>query len=292
MKLFVVIVYLALCVVVSAEEILNSSLSDYDYNSTGFPRNIENWEDNNDKLVDRLESKIIGGWFVDISEVPFQAGLLITVNSSATQICGACLYSHTHLLTAGHCIYTEKGYVSSIIVVLGATFLLSEGIRASAIEYAVHPDYNPPNLFISDIGVIRVPPVQFTPVIQPIRLPMGSEINTDYTDWMAMHSGYGLTKPIGNGTRAEERLSAVTFPIISNPVCAQFFPIYRTHICAAHFNASGACSGDSGGPLVVLGNDKRPILVGLASFVRTGCLPGWPTVFTRVTAYLPWIASI
>ncbi|XP_075977065.1 chymotrypsin-2-like [Anticarsia gemmatalis] len=230
MKLFVVTVCLALNVVAS-EEISNASLSDYDYNST----NIEstNWEEENTE--NDLESRIIGGWFEDISEVPYQAGLLIPVTSTFRTVCGASLYSPTRLLSAAHCFVSEKA------------------------------------------------------VIQPIRFPEGDEIS-DFVDEMAMTSGYGATRP-GGSIGEDQRLSAVTLPIISNRDCSRFFRILESNICTAYYTGQGSCKGDSGGPLVVRGDDGSPILVGITSFGHRNCAPGYPTVFTRVTSYLRWIAS-
>jgi len=50
--------------------------------------------------------------------------------------------------------------------------------------------------------------------------------------------------------------------------------------------------GDSGGPLVYDINGVYN-LVGVVSFGHaSGCESGWPTVYSRVTAYLSWIASV
>jgi len=54
---------------------------------------------------------------------------------------------------------------------------------------------------------------------------------------------------------------------------------------------AGPCNGDSGGPLVVK-QDDRWELVGLTSFgLLKGCaINGIPSVYTRLTSYLGWIA--
>ena len=50
--------------------------------------------------------------------------------------------------------------------------------------------------------------------------------------------------------------------------------------------------GDSGGPLV-FAIDGVVRLVGVVSFGHAaGCEKGWPAVYSRVTSYLSWIASV
>ena len=54
----------------------------------------------------------------------------------------------------------------------------------------------------------------------------------------------------------------------------------------------GFCSGDSGGPLAVEGQDGTFSLIGIVSFSHEPCAaPGWPDVFTRVTALTVWIEN-
>ena len=52
------------------------------------------------------------------------------------------------------------------------------------------------------------------------------------------------------------------------------------------------CHGDSGGPLALVGQDGN-YLIGIVSFGEEGkCAgPGWPIVYTRVTAFLEWIEN-
>ena len=49
------------------------------------------------------------------------------------------------------------------------------------------------------------------------------------------------------------------------------------------------CTGDSGGPLMVR-RSGRFVLVGATSFSLVDCQSPFPNVFTRVSAFLDWIA--
>ena len=56
-----------------------------------------------------------------------------------------------------------------------------------------------------------------------------------------------------------------------------------------------SCSGDSGGPLMVSEFPDVPFApryqIGVVSFGTTYCGVGLPGIYTRITNYLPWIAS-
>ena len=56
------------------------------------------------------------------------------------------------------------------------------------------------------------------------------------------------------------------------------------------FADKDSCSGDSGGPAVMkIGPDGPWYQVGITSFGTSRCGVGDPGVYTKVTAYLPWI---
>lgn len=66
-------------------------------------------------------------------------------------------------------------------------------------------------------------------------------------------------------------------------------------VCASGLKTGGLkvgiCKSDSGGPLTVMRDGQRT-LIGIASFVSgVGCEMGFPTGFTRVTSFVPWIRS-
>ena len=51
------------------------------------------------------------------------------------------------------------------------------------------------------------------------------------------------------------------------------------------------CQGDSGGPLVVRNQNGKYSLIGIASFIISGCSTGNPDVYTRVSLFNEWIEN-
>jgi len=94
-------------------------------------------------------------------------------------------------------------------------------------------------------------------------------------------------------------LREAQLPVISNEECRNDWAalgegggalIDNGMICAGGGEV-GACNGDSGGPLV-LQELNRYRLIGITSFgsLRGCALAGVPTVYTRVSSYIDWIA--
>ena len=54
------------------------------------------------------------------------------------------------------------------------------------------------------------------------------------------------------------------------------------------FLGENECSGDTGGPLVAKRNGIY-FLEGIMSFVTKKCGQGYPSVFTSIKYYMPWI---
>ena len=77
-------------------------------------------------------------------------------------------------------------------------------------------------------------------------------------------------------------------PLVEPFQCNAINP--RLQLCAGGAGTS-PCQGDSGGPLFC--NDKgKWVLQGITSFGNEWCVPSKPCVFTRVNAFIDWIALI
>lgn len=49
--------------------------------------------------------------------------------------------------------------------------------------------------------------------------------------------------------------------------------------------------GDSGGPVIQYNKMQMPVIMGVVAFSLRCALPGFPTVYTRVSALIPWLKT-
>ncbi|XP_063365184.1 brachyurin-like [Cydia amplana] len=232
--------------------------------------------------------RITGGLMTEIDDVPYQAGLIISVLNNLS-ICGGSIISATTVLTAAHCYADGSATAEAILVVLGSNQLFFGGTRIDAVDVVAHAGFNPVTAE-NDIAVIRVPSVVFSSQIQPVALPSG-EVNMDFTGYQALASGYGMTSD-DEDIELLQTVSSVTVPVISNTECAEVYGgfILSQHICTSGVGAKGTCGGDSGGPLVV-DLDSRTVLIGITSFGAEFCTLSYASAYVRVTEFLDWIST-
>ncbi|KAJ8713394.1 hypothetical protein PYW07_013764 [Mythimna separata] len=240
---------------------------------------------------DQNPYRIVGGHYSYIIYFPYQVGL-IAVTPDGDAICGGSLISKTRVLTAGHCWFDGETQAWKFKVVLGSTRLYgNDGIRFDTALVITHPQFSPP--ITNDIAMILLPhTVEYSSTISPIALPSGKERNQSFVGWVGMASGYGFisdTDSVDN----ERYLSYVYLPLVSRQQCYPFQDIdFSKQVCASGEGGRSTCQGDSGGPIVVNSNNRR-VLVGIVSFgSSSGCQKGYPSVYTRVSAYLNWITLI
>ncbi|CAH1636862.1 unnamed protein product [Spodoptera littoralis] len=283
MKLLVGVVCFALTVVISAVEIPSAQANTvFGYHiNIGIP---EATRIRNSELL-----KISGGQVQDVNEIPYQAGIIVTIMSFFTSVCGATIISSTRLLTAAHCQFDGMFTAQHFTIVLGSNALFSGGLRFITSDVVLHPHWNP-NTIANDIAVVRVNQITFTASIRAIALPSGNELTNNFVGWYAQASGYGVTFH-GDTIRDDQPISSVIAPVISNNECRLVFGnfISDSIICTSGQAGKGACGGDSGGPVVVNSNN-RPIVIGVISFGHS-CGSGHPSGHTRVTSFVDWIQS-
>uniref|UniRef100_A0A2A4JGD4 Peptidase S1 domain-containing protein n=1 Tax=Heliothis virescens TaxID=7102 RepID=A0A2A4JGD4_HELVI len=292
MKLFLG-VCLALAVAVSAVEI---GTPEADSPVFGYHSKFGIAEAARIKSMEEAQSfsgqRIVGGSVTNIANVPYQAGLVITIFIIFQSVCGASLVSHNRLVTAAHCQFDGVINANSFTVVLGSNTLFFGGTRINTNDVVMHPNWNP-STAANDIAIIRINSVSFTNVIQPIALPSGNELNNLFVGVNALASGFGLTSDNGN-IGSNQQLSSVTLPVITNAQCAAVYGpmfVHNSNICTSGAGGRGTCGGDSGGPLAVDSNNRR-ILIGATSYgAADGCAAGFPAAYARITSYVSWIQS-
>lgn len=239
-----------------------------------------------------IASRVTGGAIATANQFPYQAALVITLPDQQS-FCGGSLISNNFILTASHCLDTA----SMATVLLGANdvSLNVESTRstqlAMARNFIMHASYNS-SQYQNDIALIHLStPVQANNFIHIIALPRLSQADTTFTGVQATISGWG--RYLDSVDLLSDLLRYVDLSIMDNSGCSPFFgaAITPMKVCSAGTGRIGPCGGDSGGPVVTQDGGLK-VQIGLVSFsVGFGCQLGWPTVHTRVSKYLSWIAS-
>ncbi|XP_073960130.1 collagenase-like [Choristoneura fumiferana] len=283
MRLFICSFVLFVCV--------SEVLSVYDYHArVGIPKaEILLQSENNIGVLGR----IVGGAQATQFAYPYQAGVVVTLTSGWTSVCGGSLISNTRVLSAAHCWWDGRAQARTFQVVLGSLTLFSGGTRIDTSDVVVHGSWEPPNVMF-DIAMVKITKVNYDNSIQAIPLPATADVNRDFAGLTAVASGFGKTSDAQNSFPPTTSLHHVTLQVITNAVCQQSYndadvSIHGSHLCTSGAQGVGTCDGDSGGPLTAVWNNQR-ILIGVVSFGPDGgCQSGIPSVFTRVTSYLTWI---
>ncbi|KAI5706880.1 hypothetical protein M8J75_012174 [Diaphorina citri] len=205
--------------------------------------------------------------------------------------CGGTLISSKFVVTAGHCV----DIIPVAEVKLGAHYLSSQLNNAvyPVEKTFLHEKYDKAEIK-SDIALLKLGrKVQFTNFIQPICLPIKQYWQHDFAQAIATVAGWGYyTYTTGKDPKLSTVLRKLKVKVWSQAECLDYDPEVEKQICAGGEKGKDSCNGDSGGPLVWKNNDTRKhYLIGLVSYGTPECGIGSPGIYTRITAYLPWIIA-
>lgn len=235
-----------------------------------------------------MQSRIVGGNDIGHREVPYQIAIRI-----GGSLCGGSLISRRYVLTAAHCVVDKQGdmHRTEQVSARYGGVTIQDGQQAQVESIHVHPSYSVTS-HKHDIAILRLDRRLDVPGDWIIAL------QTDRMDRVfggpgscARVSGYGRLKQGGN---VADSLQAVNLPVRNTESCAKAYGgRYDPEImvCAGVADLD-SCQGDSGGPLVVAGGPTKRSLLGVVSFGQGCGRPGFPGVYTRVSAYIDWIVDI
>lgn len=238
----------------------------------------------------QIVQSVANGNLAGRHDFPFKSALL-SEHSFGTGLCGSSIISQQSVLTAAHCVHGS----SSSIIVLGASDLANPTeafqvrFQVSQTQYRVHPNYRV-GIFNSDISVVRFHHRihRFHDAVNKVLLPTDQMMSELFANVEAISMGYGR---FSSSSAFSYRLNYIDVPTITNMVCSIRFPgaIDTSHICTSGITGRGVCEGDLGGPLVILRGGVY-WQIGIASlYANSGCQTFNPSVFTRITSFLPWI---
>ncbi|XP_045462217.1 brachyurin-like isoform X2 [Harmonia axyridis] len=237
-----------------------------------------------------VRGRIIGGDEATPHAYPYQVGLSINEGMS---LCGGSLISSNYVLTAAHCAIV----ISTVEVILGAhnvTENETTQIRLQGKEIKIHDQYDA-RLHRNDIALIKLNfSVPLTFAIQPVKIPSASQAEKTYDDLFSVATGWGLVedKSLPTINDMSDTLQVLSVPIMNVDICGEYYNddeatyITTSNLCTSGYKNKGTCKGDSGGPLVYDGT-----LIGISSIGSTRCEECYPSIYTRVGAYLDWIKN-
>ncbi|XP_062122685.1 spaetzle-processing enzyme-like [Drosophila sulfurigaster albostrigata] len=263
-------------------------------------------------------NRILGGTKAKLYEFPWMALLKYKTKQKDeyTFNCGGALINSRYVLTAGHCLASNK---------LDQYGLELHSVRLGEWDTSTAPDCETElnkkktcaplhidvliekkilhDLYIPDaidqmhdIALLRLKDlVRFTDYVKPICLPVGDDIrNNNFVDYAMDVAGWGATED----DKPSNIKLKITVDVWNLKPCQDKYRTYQMHIngsqlCAGGKNNVDTCRGDSGGPLMVLTNvaaEEVFFVAGITSYGPIPCgLPGWPGVYTRVGHYVDWV---
>lgn len=231
------------------------------------------------------QARIIGGREVDILKHPYLVSIRYRSEKDGPYIhkCAGVIYNERVVVTAAQCVVDIK-HDEKVMVVAGANSRTGvDGLAYPALKWVSHPQYSSWTVDY-DIGLLIIDDVFDLKNLKMKAIPIKETRPVDGK--MATIAGWGYREEFGPSS---SHLEEVQVPIVNSSDCTKSYgvgEITDRMICAGYLKAGGkdACQGDTGGPLVL---DNQ--LVGLVSWGRGCARPGYPSVYTYVTALKQWI---
>lgn len=130
-----------------------------------------------------------------------------------------------------------------------------------------------------------------TESVLPICLPLNENLQNEGENTNDFQiTGWGATETSSRSTILME----TQIPHVNHRNCIEYYPNLSTHqLCAGGETGKDSCHGDSGGPLINVGTinqTQRFVQYGIVSFGKMICADEDPSVYTKVSRYIRWIA--
>ncbi|XP_043534660.1 elastase-1 isoform X1 [Chiloscyllium plagiosum] len=256
------------------------------------------------QFTPNIAGRIVSGNEAQPHSWPWQVSLQVRSRGSRSykHVCGGTLIHKHWVLTAAHCFQKGKAEdAGNWRIVLGKhnlnwTERTEKIYRVKRIYKHEHYRYPLLNEIDDDIAMVRsAVDIPQTNYVRYACIPeTARQLRPGHLCWT---TGWGATRGQKENIILSEVLNQARLPIIDHQTCKmkKFWGdrVRNTMICAGYKDKEGppaACQGDSGGPLLCQLDSHKWEVHGVVSFGPIGCtVENKPSVFTRTTAYLPWI---
>ncbi|XP_004401660.1 PREDICTED: neurotrypsin [Odobenus rosmarus divergens] len=251
------------------------------------------------RLLHRRQKRIIGGKNSLRGGWPWQVSLrLKSSHGDGRLLCGATLLSSCWVLTAAHCFKRYGNSTRSYAVRVGDyhTLVPEEFEEEIGVQQIViHREYRPDSSDY-DIALVRLEGpeeqcVRFSSHVLPACLPLHRE-RPQKTASSCYITGWGDT-----GRAYSRTLQQAAIPLLPKRFCEERYKGRFTGrmLCAGNLHEHkrvDSCQGDSGGPLMCVRAGESWVVYGITSW-GYGCgAKDSPGVYTKVSAFVPWIKSV
>lgn len=236
------------------------------------------------------DSRAIYGGEVAVGAPPASAVHITLKRGRVSVSCSGTLVAPRLVLTAAHCVRTERGQARRVTSVrIGNR---KKGfIRRRVRKIAVHPRYNPAEPSHGfDVAVLQLR----KPVRKFQAVPLGAQEDSPqrHGDRVVVR-GFGLTRNKRGHIKRSKKLRQAKLQVITScfrsPNAARKAEMNTRILCAAS-PSQGVCHGDSGGP-VVRNVGPREVVVGVISNVldrHRRCVDGM-MIATRLSTVAQWL---
>ncbi|KAK6494151.1 ovochymase-2 isoform X1 [Huso huso] len=258
----------------------------------------------------QINTRIVNGEPAKPNSWPWQVSMQVWPASRNETVffhtCGGTAIHKNWVLTAAHCFINYANELHRWQICLGKHNLTYEepgeqcfavlGIyRHESFQYPQVPSVE------FDIALVRLDgEVTANPHIDFACLPPAEELQPPGKKCYA--TGWGDETGNSQAPKVAESLNQVALPIVPYETCKRidywWFQVKTSMICGGYTRPDelkSVCQGDSGGPLVCQSTINNSLweVHGITSFGPMGCtMDKKPSVFTRTSAYIPWIEQV